>query len=139
MLIISGFLPSGDGSMHAYLVMSDSLRPHGLQLARPFCPWNSQREYWSALPFSPPGDLPHPGVEPVSPALAGRYFTTYPSGNPDGSIDPYVFDRDYNLSVLFIFFHVLFIVSNVTYRLLCAFLVQLSKLNDNLYVPSVTK
>ena len=75
-----------------------------------------RQEYWSGLPFPPPGDLPHPGVELISPTLAGRYFATDPSGNPDGSIDLYVFDRDYdnyNLSVLFLFFHVLFIVSSV--------------------------
>ena len=39
----------------------------------------SRQEYWSGLPFSPPGDLPNPGIEPVSlmsPALAGRFFTT---------------------------------------------------------------
>ena len=32
-----------------------------------------RQEYWSGLPFPPPGDLPHPGIEPmtpVSPALA---------------------------------------------------------------------
>ena len=34
----------------------------------------SRQEYWSRLPFSPPGNLPYPGVEPVSPALAGGYF-----------------------------------------------------------------
>ena len=28
----------------------------------------SRQEYWSGLPFLPPGDLPDPGVEPVSPA-----------------------------------------------------------------------
>ena len=83
----------------------------------------SHQEYWSVLPFPPPGDLPHPGVELVSPALAGRYFTTDPSGNPDGLIEIY---DNYNLSVLFIFFHVLFIVSSVTYRLLCAFLISYS-------------
>ena len=26
------------------------------------------------LPFPPPGDLPDPGIEPWSPALAGRLF-----------------------------------------------------------------
>ena len=39
----------------------------------------SRQEYWSRLPFPTPGDLPNPGVEPVSvvsPALAGRFFTT---------------------------------------------------------------
>ena len=51
-------------------VVSDSLRPHGLQLARLLCPWGfSRQEYWSGLPCPPPGDLPNPGIEPRSPAL----------------------------------------------------------------------
>ena len=29
----------------------------------------SQQEYWSGLPFPPPGGLPDPGIEPMSPAL----------------------------------------------------------------------
>ena len=28
----------------------------------------SRQEYWSGLPFSPPGDLPDSGIEPTSPA-----------------------------------------------------------------------
>ena len=39
----------------------------------------SRQEYWSGLPFPTPGDLPNPEVEPaslMSPALAGRFFTT---------------------------------------------------------------
>ena len=28
-----------------------------------------RQEYWSRLPFSPPGDLPDPGIEPVSPCI----------------------------------------------------------------------
>ena len=28
--------------------------------------------------FIPPEDLPDPGIEPTSPALAGRFFTTEP-------------------------------------------------------------
>ena len=39
----------------------------------------SRQEYWSGLPCSLPGYLPHPGSEPMSlmsPALAGRFFTT---------------------------------------------------------------
>ena len=31
----------------------------------------SWQEYWSGLPFPPSEDLPHPGIEPESPALAG--------------------------------------------------------------------
>ena len=41
----------------------------------------SRQEYWSGLPCSPPGDLPDPRMESVfliSPALAGRFFTTGP-------------------------------------------------------------
>ena len=37
-----------------------------------------RQEYWSGLPFPSPGDLPDPGIEPVSLALAGRFFTTEP-------------------------------------------------------------
>ena len=46
-------------------------------------PWSmgfSRQEYWSGLPFPPPGDLPNPGIEPVSPALVGRFFTPEPPG-----------------------------------------------------------
>ena len=42
----------------------------------------SRQEYWSGLPFPPPGDLPDPGIEPESPALAGGFFTTEPPGKP---------------------------------------------------------
>ena len=38
----------------------------------------SRQEYWSGLPFSSPGDLPDPEIEPTSPAWAGRFFTTEP-------------------------------------------------------------
>ena len=34
-----------------------------------------RQEYWSALPFPSPGDLPDPGIELEFPALAGRFFT----------------------------------------------------------------
>ena len=40
----------------------------------------SRQAYWSGLPFPSPGDLPDPGIEPKSPALAGGFFTTEPSG-----------------------------------------------------------
>ena len=39
----------------------------------------SRQEYWSGLPFPPPGDLHDPGIKPAalaSPALAGRFLTT---------------------------------------------------------------
>ena len=42
----------------------------------------ARQEYWSKLPFPSPGDLSDPGIEPASPALAGRFFTTEQSGKP---------------------------------------------------------
>ena len=36
----------------------------------------------SRLLFPPPGDLPDPGIEPESPALAGGFFTTALPGKP---------------------------------------------------------
>ena len=42
----------------------------------------SRQENWSGLPFPSPGDLPNPGMEPTSLALAGRFFTTEPPGKP---------------------------------------------------------
>ena len=38
-----------------------------------------RQEYWSGLPFPPPGDLLDLGIKlvsPVSPELAGGFFTT---------------------------------------------------------------
>ena len=55
---------------------------HQSPLSREF----SRQEYWSWLPFPSPWDLPKPGTEPMSlgsPALAGKFFTTEPSGKPD--------------------------------------------------------
>ena len=45
----------------------------------------SRQEYWSGLPFPPPGDLPYPGIKPVSltfSALAGGFFTTSTTWEP---------------------------------------------------------
>ena len=45
----------------------------------------SKQESWSGLQLLPPGDLPDPEIEsvpPVSPALAGGFFTTEPPGKP---------------------------------------------------------
>ena len=42
-----------------------------------------RQEYWSRLPFPPPGDPPNPGIEPMflaSPALANIFFTHAPPG-----------------------------------------------------------
>ena len=42
----------------------------------------SRQEYWSGLPFPPPGDFPDLGIKPMSlmsPSLAGGFFTTSPT------------------------------------------------------------
>ena len=60
--------------------------PWTVTLQAPLSMGFSQQEYWSGLPFPPPGDLPNPGIEPaspVSPTLAGEFFTTEPPGKPD--------------------------------------------------------
>ena len=69
-------------------VVSDSLQPHESQHARPPCPSPTPRVHpdsrplsqwchpaWSGLQFPSLGDLPNPGLEPTSPALAGEFFT----------------------------------------------------------------
>ena len=44
-----------------------------------------RQEDWNGLPFPPPGDLRNLGIKPtspVSPALAGGFFSTEPLGKP---------------------------------------------------------
>ena len=63
--------------------------PWTVALQAPLSVGLSKQEHWSGLPCSPPGDLPDPGVEspsPESPALAGGFFTTKPSGKPIDSL-----------------------------------------------------
>ena len=43
----------------------------------PLCMGFSRQEHWSGLPFLSPGDLPDPGMEHASPALAGRYLSIF--------------------------------------------------------------
>ena len=42
----------------------------------------TREEYWSELPFSSPGDLPDPGIEPWSPALQADSLPSEPPGTP---------------------------------------------------------
>ena len=64
-----------------YVTLCDPMdcSPPGSSLSMEF----SRQEYWSRLPFSSPGHLPNPEIEPaslMSPALAVRFFTTEPPG-----------------------------------------------------------
>ena len=64
-------------------LMSESLAiPWTIAFQAPLSMGFPRQEYWSGLPFPSPGDLPRPGIEPTSPALAARFFTTEPPGKP---------------------------------------------------------
>ena len=57
---------------------------HQAPLSMGFC----RQEYWSGLPCSPPGDLPDPGVEPMSltcAVLASGFFTSSTAWKPNGT------------------------------------------------------
>ena len=56
--------------------------------------------YWSRLPFSSPGDLPDPEIEPMFPALAGRFFTTVPPGKPLEALVLIMYGTDPQLEVI---------------------------------------
>ena len=62
--------------------MSDSVTPWPIAHQAPLSMGFLRQEYWSGLPCPPPEDLPSPGIKPMSPALAGRLFTTEPPGKP---------------------------------------------------------
>ena len=64
--------------------MSDSLPPHGtVAYQAPQSMEFSRQEYWSGLPFSSPGDLPNPGIEPGSPALQADASPSEPPGKSE--------------------------------------------------------
>ena len=71
--------------MHVHSVGSDSVTPWTVALQTALSVGFPRQEYWSRLSFPPPEDLPDPGIKPmspVSPALAGGFFTTEPPGKP---------------------------------------------------------
>ena len=63
--------------------MSDSFAtPWTIALEAPLSMGFSRQEYWSRLPFPPPGDLPDPGIELAYPELAGDSLPLSPKGSP---------------------------------------------------------
>ena len=73
--------------MHAQLLSRVRLFATPWTVARqpPLSMGFPRQEYWSGLPRPSPGDLPNPGIEPVSPespALASGFFTTKPPRKP---------------------------------------------------------
>ena len=86
--------------MHACSVVSDSMRPpwtgaHQAPLSTGF----PRQEYWSGLPFCPPGDLPDPGIKPMSLALAGGFFATEPPQKPMYTY--YLFINNYPFTIFY--------------------------------------
>ena len=63
-------------------VMPDSAIPWTVACRAPLSMGFSRQEHWSGLPFPPPGDLPHPGIEPGSPALWADSSPSEPPGKP---------------------------------------------------------
>ena len=65
----------------SYSVISDSLWPQGLQPARLLCPWNFPgKNTGLGCYFLLQEYLPNLGIEPMSPVLAGRFFTPASTG-----------------------------------------------------------
>ena len=71
----------------SHQVVSDSFAtPWTLDCPAPLSMGFPRQAYGSGLLFPSPGDLPDPGIESASPALAGRFFTTEPLGSPQKSL-----------------------------------------------------
>ena len=62
--------------------MSTSVTPWTIFLQDDLSMGFSRQEYCSGFPFPSPGNLPDPGIEPETPVLAGKFFTTEPSEKP---------------------------------------------------------
>ena len=68
---------------HMCSVMSNSVTPWAVARQAPLSMEFPRQESWSGLPFPTPGDLPDPGIEPLSSAAAalkGGFLTTEPPG-----------------------------------------------------------
>ena len=65
--------------------MSDSATPWTVALQASLFMGFSRQEYWSGLPFPPPGNFPNPGIKrriPAAPPLHPDSFTAEPLGKP---------------------------------------------------------
>ena len=63
-------------------VMSDSVTPWTAAHQAPLSVGFSRQEYWNGLPSPSPGDLPDPGIEPVSPTLQADSLPFEPPEKP---------------------------------------------------------
>ena len=69
-------------------VLSGSAAPWTVARQPPLAMGFPGQEYWSGLPFPPPGDLPDPGTEPGSVALQADSLPSEPPGKPYIPIKP---------------------------------------------------
>ena len=89
-------------------VLFDSVTPWAVTCQAPLSTGFFKQEYWSELPFPPPGYLPDPRIKPMSPAsppLAGGFFTTEPPGKPLSTrthtfLDSFLFSLQFSCSVV---------------------------------------
>ena len=63
-------------------VMYDFLTPWVVAHQAPLSMGFSKQEYWSGLPYPPPGDLFNPGIKVASPALQVDSLPAEPLGKP---------------------------------------------------------
>ena len=74
--------------------MSDSVTPWTVARQAPLSMGFSRQEYWSGVPFPPPGDLSDPRIKPMAPVVSPasqemqemhhrRFFTAEPPGKPE--------------------------------------------------------
>ena len=73
-----GVAPGERSESVSHSAVSDSAIPWSVACQAPLSVGFSWQESHSGVPFPPPGDLPDPGIEPMSlmsPALVGRFFT----------------------------------------------------------------
>ena len=70
-------VPQNSCCFSCYIMSNSFATPWTVEGQVPLSTGFPRQEYWSGLPFPPPGDLPNSGIEPGSPALVGRFFTIW--------------------------------------------------------------
>ena len=73
-------------------MLSSFVTPWTVACQAPLSMGLPRQEYWSRLPFPSAGDLPNPGIDPASPALADKFFTTEPPGKLKSCITMFYMD-----------------------------------------------
>ena len=80
--LICWFWKGSVGVCLVILVTSDSATLWTVAHLTPLSMGFSRQEYWSGLPYPPPGDCPDPGIEPMAPALQADSSLLSHPGSP---------------------------------------------------------